>query len=741
MLQYGDSIPAHGTNMPDLLFELGTEEMPAGAIQAASEELRAKAMAGLSDVRLAPSSVEVFGTPRRLILMAHGVPDRQPDQEREVKGPAKSVAFDAEGKPTGAAIGFARKQGIAPEQLEVVSTPQGEYVQARVKDVGRPATEVLGEVLVEAVKSLYFPKKMLWGEGATRFVRPVRWIVALLDDQVVPLEFAGVSSGRTSRGHRFLAQGEFEVPNAGAYLERARAAKVMTDPAERRAAIREQADRLAIEAGGAIPWDEGLLDENVWLVEWPTALRGNFDPEYISLPRPVLVTAMKKHQRFFPLEDASGNLLPHFIAIRNGGGDHLETVQKGDEWVLRGRFHDALYFYRHDRDVPLEQMADQLGRLVFQEKLGTMAEKRRRLELLVAALAEGAGLPTAQKAMAVKAASLAKADLVSQMVVELPALQGVMGREYALTAGLDPQVADAIAEHYLPRSANDAPPATALGKLLAVADRMDTLAGYVGIGIIPTGSSDPYGLRRAAQGVVQILAQEPEMQSLTGMMVHAAEVYRQVNGFDFPLDPLCNELAGIFDQRIAAYLEDRGVRYDLIAATLSGGSVYSTLVYGTVRRGETLQRLAADANFVPTVQAGARVANILRSADLDASASLVPGKEAIHGGSARSVERAVSLLESEARKVDRALLTEPSEQTLFDTAYRLVPEVAQKASAYQFDDLYRTLDRLREPVNAFFDDVMVMVEDVGVRNNRLVLLSLVDLLYKTLADFTKVVVA
>lgn len=726
--------------MPNLVFELGTEEMPAGAIEGALQQLLFAVEKGLNEARLGAEKVAVYGTPRRLILTAVGVPERQPDQVREVRGPSKAVAYDAEGKPTGAAIGFARKQGVPVEALQNVSTPQGEYVLARVHEAGKPAVEVLGPLLSETVRELFFPKMMRWGMGAMRFARPIRWILALLGEEVVPMEVGGIASGRRSRGHRFLAPGEFEVPHADALLKMLRAAYVMFDPEERRQSILEQGDRLAAEVGGRVPWEPSLLDENTWLVEWPTALMGSFDPDYLSLPRPVLVTAMQKYQRFFPIEGREGKLLPRFIAVRNGGDAHLEIVREGNERVLAARFSDASHFYQKDRQTPLDAMVEQLGRLIFQEKLGTMADKRRRLEILAAWLAEQGGVATEQPAMAVRAARLCKADLVSQMVIELPALQGIMGREYALAAGEDPRVADAIAEHYMPRFAGDVLPGTPLGKLLAVADRMDTLVGYVGLGILPSGSSDPYGLRRAAHGVAQILAGEPDMPSLREIQNRAVQAYREVNGLDFDPDSLDNDLRALFEQRIAALLDERGVRYDLIDAALSGGLYDNTQVYVTFRRAEALQALCSDPLFVPTVQAAARITNILRSPEAALAGPLVFDREEILGESARSVQRWMSILEAAARKVNPSMLREESEHVLFDTAYRTLPEVARRTAEYDYEALYRTLDVLREPVNRFFDDVLVMVEDLPLRRNRLVLLQFVDVLYKTLADFTKVVV-
>ncbi len=353
----------------------------------------------------------------------------------------------------------------------------------------------------------------------------------------------------------------------------------------------------------------------MWLVEWPTALLGGFNSDYLALPRPVLVTAMKKHQRFFPLEDSAGKLLPKFISIRNGGLDSIDLVREGNERVLTARYSDASFFYEQDQAIPLEGFTEKLDRILFQEKLGTLNEKRQRLEALTAAIAATLEMTPTETALAVRAAHLCKADLATQMVMELPSLQGIVGREYALANGENPQVADALAEHYLPRSAGDSLPASDLGKLMAIADRMDTLVGYVGLGILPSGSSDPYGLRRAAQAVVQILAGDSEMPSLLELELSAAQAYDQVNSVDFDRDVLCNELATLFNARISAYLEDQGIRYDIIDAALSGGSVFSTLVSAIVKRAATLQELSAHPEFVPTVNAVSRVANILKSAE------------------------------------------------------------------------------------------------------------------------------
>ncbi len=727
--------------MPDLVFELGTEELPANACESALEQLRAAVEAKLMAARLPAVSVQVFGTPRRMIVLATGVPPRQPDLAKEAKGPSRSAAYDANGNPTGAAIGFAKKQGIAVESLGILISQQGEYVVARVVEQGKPSIEVLGAVLEEAVESLNFPKMMRWGDGAVRFARPVRWILALLDSAVVPVEIAGIKSGRKSRGHRFLSPDEFEVSNTSEFLGKLRAAYVIYDPQERLESIRSQANRLAASLKGSIPWDEDLLNENNWLVEWPTALAGSFDAAYLELPRPVLTTAMKKHQRFFPLEDKQGNLLPKFIAVRSGGDRAIDVVREGNERVLSARFNDARFFYQQDRETPLAIIGEKLGRILFQEKLGTLAEKRWRLELLVRAAVESLGWNADEKEKAARAATLCKADLASHMVAEIPALQGIVGREYALSSGEDPEVADAIAEHYKPKSAGDSIAETRLGKLLALVDRLDTLVGYVGIGILPSGSSDPFGLRRAAHGAIQILADVPEMPPLHELQLHAAQAYREANNLEFNVDDMSKNLGGLFDQRMEAFLQDRGIRYDLIDAALSGGATSLMPVHAVVRRAEALRDLAGDPEFVPLVTVAGRVANILRGTDRGTDHTAVRGSDGYLGSETVVVESALRVLESKSRNVEQSLLDEPSERRLYAEANRRLPEIAGRAAEYDFQGLYRALIPLRPAVDKFFDDVLVMVEDPAVRDNRLALLRFVDALYKALADFTKVVMA
>lgn len=717
--------------MPDLLLEVGTEEMPAGAIRGALEQLRAAVSSRLTDARLAAGDVQVHGTPRRLIVLAADVPEEQPDAVVEVRGPSRSAAFDASGHPTNAARGFARKHGLPVEALTVVDTPQGAYVYARVLQKGKPALEALPDLLRQAVLGIYFPKMMRWGNGAVRFVRPIRWIVAMLGEHVIPMEIAGVHSGRTSCGHRFVAPGPFEVRSPSAFLEQLRNAAVLADPEERRREIIRQADELAASVGGVIPWDEDLLEENVWLVEHPAALLGSFDEVFLELPRPVLVTAMKKHQRTFPVEDRNGRLLPCFIAVRNGGVQSLDVVREGYERVLTARFADARFFYEEDQRSSLDAMAERLSRILFQEKLGTMAHKRDRLQKLADKIAEARGMADAERRLLTRAAYLAKADLASRMVTELPALQGVIGREYALQRGEDAQVAEAIGGHYLPRFAGDALPGSPIARVLAVADRMDTLVGYLYVGARPSGSSDPYGLRRAAQAIVQILAEDAQAPPLNVLAHLAGEAYSAVSGIDILWDALWADLRLVLEQRLEALMEERNIRYDLTDAAIAAGPVLAFQVHAAVRRADTLASVAGDDAFVPMVNAAGRVANILAAAGMRAE---LPGPK-------ERMPEAAGVFSSLASAVREELLSAPEERALWSEAAELTRDVARSAAGFDFGGIYARLKSTGSVVDRFFDEVLVMADDADLRSNRLALLRLVDALYRTLADFSRVVVA
>jgi len=490
--------------MPRFVLEIGTEEIPPRFFPPALAQLREDGATMLQRARLSFGEVKVYGTPRRLVLIAEGLAQRQEARKREERGPAARVAFDEDGKPTKAALGFARRHGVSPDQLEVRDTDQGEYVFAVIQEPALPAKEALAPLLPGLISGLSFPKTMRWGTGKLRFARPIRWLLALVDDEVVEFEFNGLESGRLTRGHPVLADGMFEVSSAGDYESVLKDRFVLVDPDERRAQIREQVDASA-QAESARLVDGDLVEETAFLVEWPTAECGNFDVAFLRLPRAVLIQEMQHVQSYFPLEDHAGDLLPKFIAVRDGGEQHFDTVLRGWESVLRAKLIDASYFYEQDLKTPLASRVDDLQGVVFQEKLGTMYDKANRVRKVAAVAADEAGLSEEEAKALDRAALLCKADLTTAMVAELSTLQGLIGREYALASGESKEVADAIGEHYRPRQAGDDIPHTKLGRLLAVGDKIDTLAALFCIGVVPTGSADPFGLRREAYGVLNIL--------------------------------------------------------------------------------------------------------------------------------------------------------------------------------------------------------------------------------------------
>lgn len=702
--------------MAELLLEIGTEELPAGVVESALEQLQAAVTQRLQDARIAFGRAETFGTPRRLILLIHDVADSQTDVVREVRGPAASVAFDAQGNPTPAALGFARKQGVDVSDLEVVHTPQGDYVMAKVFERGRPTVEIAASIFPEAIRSLTFPKMMRWGSGNLRFCRPIRWLLALYDGEVVPFELDGIHSGSRSRGHRFLAPEEFEVPNPAELFHQLRERYVLYDHHQRREAIREQADHLAEQVGGRILWDDTLLDEVTHLVEYPTALLGRFDPAFLSLPEPILITAMKKHQRFFAVVDAQGKLLPYFVAVRNGNDYRLDVVREGNERVLTARFNDAHFFYERDRQQPLEAFVGDLKRIVFQEKLGTMADKTARLAAVMRGVAEQGGV---DPSLAERAAILCKADLATEVVMELPALQGVMGREYALLSGEDAGVAQAIAEHYMPRFAGDALPDSPLGRLLAVCDRVDTLVGYIGaLQIVPTGSGDPFGLRRAAQGVVQILATAEGMPRLWTFVEAAVRAYAN-QGVSVGEDGL-RLLAQMFSGRIEALLGDEGIRYDVVQAVLAEEHVEP---FAARANAHMLNALPTE-QLTPVALAATRVRNILKAGE---AVKLVP----------TATLRPPSVW---LAQVDAALFQHDEERALYEIALQRQQQIVEAATRFRSEGVFSLLEDFTEPVNRFFDAVLVMAPEETIRRNRLHLLAGVDALYRCIGDFSKLVV-
>lgn len=694
----------------DFVLEIGAEEIPARFIPQAMEDLARITSEKLEGARLSPASVKTYATPRRLVVYASGVPERQGDMVREVRGPAARVAFDENGRPTKAAIGFAKSQGVDPSQLVRRATAQGEYVFAVVTGVGLPAGEVLARLVPEIISSMSFPKSMRWGDREFRFVRPIRWILALYGSDVVNLEFEGQTSSRTSYGHRTLGPRTVDVKSAETYVEDLRSAHVIVDPDERRRIIVDQAETLAREAGGRLAMDEELLAEIVNIVEYPTAFLGRFEEEYLKLPKEVIITPMKDHQRYFPVEAADGRLLAVFVGIRNGGRDYLDIVRDGNERVLRARLQDARFFYEEDLKRPLFTRTEELKGIVFQEKLGTVYDKVERVAALVRIVAEEMGLSRPEAEVALKAAWLAKADLVTNMVKEFPELQGIMGRHYAIASGAPEDMAEAVFEHLLPRFFGDEMPKTGAGTALAIADKLDTLAGYFGLGLVPTGSADPFALRRQALGVVTILLEHDLDIDLEKLIDFAIDRYPAEGVFTRSRAEAKAGLVDFFLQRIRGVLLDRGARYDVADAVLSAGALR---VPSIMRRAEAVSEVAREEWFGRTVTLYGRVANIVAKAG-DAAFELDPDD-----------------------------LAEPAERELYSAYESVRPEVskvATGASAQGYVTALRALGRLEAPIDTFFTQVMVMAEDPKVRARRLALLRATRDLFLTVADLSKVVV-
>jgi glycyl-tRNA synthetase beta chain len=711
--------------MPDFLLEIGTEEIPARMIDGAREELARRVGELLQRERLAEGvSVQTYSTPRRLAVLASGVASAQPDVSEQVTGPSLKVAYK-DGKPTPAAEAFARKVNVSVDALEKVTTARGEYLAATVEKKGRLAAVILAESLPKEVAGIYWAKSMYWrGKSAERFVRPVRWLVTLLDGEVVPLEFAGIRAGDTSEGHRVLSSGALTIGRPAEYPSVLASGLVIADPTEREQRIRKALDAATRTVPDA-RWreDKSLLDSVVNLTEFPSVVLGSFDPEFLSLPEEVLVTVMRDHQKYFALEDGDGKLLPHFLAVLNTDGDPDGLIRHGNERVLRARFNDARFFWDTDQKIPLRDRVPMLKAVTFQKDLGSYYDKTLRVQKLGSLIAEtirsadGAVRP----GVIFKAAHLCKTDLTTELVKEFTELQGVIGGLYARVQELDPilpratveAIADAIYDHYKPESMDDDVPRTVEGGVLAVADKADSIAGMFALGLQPTGSKDPFALRRAANGIVKIIAEHKLPLPISKLFADARAEYAGSEAerrFD-PKVKFDEPIQKFMEERLEFYLKDvRGFAYDVVKAVLAADS---DDVVDAIARAEAVSGVRGSEDFASISVAFKRIKNILRQA--------------------RETKKTI------AEQLDASALVESEEKALA----ALVPETAKSVRELREQKNYGAalgqISRLRQPVDAFFDKVMVMVDDERVRANRLALLR--DLLseFSTIADFSEIV--
>lgn len=695
----------------DFLLEIGTEELPSRFVPPALEQLRDEMAAALGSWRLEFGSIRATGTPRRLVLLVEGLAEKQPDRRVEVQGPPKQACFDAEGRPTKALEGFARAQGVDVAQVTFAETEKGIRATIAVDEPGRPAAEVLAEILPRVALCPNFPKTMRWAHRKVRYGRPIRWLVALLGSEVVPFAIEDIHSGRVSRGHRFLGQEAVEIPSADAYRQTMREQYVMVDHEERREAIRAQVLAAANQAGGVPMHLEEVLEENLYLVEWPTAFTGRFSEEFLSLPHVVPTTVMRKHQKYFPVATAEGELLPCFVAVRNGGVEHIEEVIRGNQIVVHGRLRDAVFFFRNDLDRTLADRAKDLERVVFIHGLGSLAEKTRRVEALTLSVARALGLDGTDAEHARRAAELCKVDLTTNLVIEFTSLQGILGGVYAARGGESPAVAAAIGEHYRPASADDELPATAAGCALSIADKMDTVAGVLSIGEAPTGTADPHGVRRRLQGIAAMVLRKSLPLDIMGL---AREALAHYGCQDTAVE---GQLADLLRQRAEAVLELHGIGMDLREAVL--GVEWGRLgqVLAVARAVQALDNEDPEV-LTAAWRAATRPANIISkresdSTEIDASLFESEGEGALRV----SVARMETVAEVFDREVAKASLEER-------------PQVIEA----QATTALRNLALEAPAVDGFFDEVMVMAEDPRVRANRLAMLYRAHLAVTRIAD-------
>lgn len=689
----------------DLLLEIGLEEVPARFVRGAMEQLQQKFDKWLQDHRISFDQVQAYATPRRLALVVTSVAEKQTDIEEEAKGPSRKIAQDAEGNWSKAALGFARSQGVEPEALYFQELQGVEYVYAKKSSIGVETNTLLSQGMVDVITSMSFPKNMRWGAYDLRFVRPIRWMIALFGNDIVPFELAGVATGRISRGHRFLG-GETTVENASQYVEKLREQAVIVDVKEREALISSQIQALAAEKGWNIAIKEDLLEEVLFLVEYPSTLFGTFEEDFLHIPQEVLITSMREHQRYFPVLDQSGKLLPYFVTVRNGDTQSLDVVAKGNEKVLRARLSDAKFFYEEDHKLSIDKALSKLENIVYHEELGSVGDKVRRITKTAQLIATQLKVNSEDEQKVKRAAEICKFDLVSQMVYEFPELQGIMGEDYATRLGENASVAKAINEHYQPRFAGDAVPSELIGAIVSLADKIDTIVGCFSIGIVPTGSQDPYALRRQATGIVQILLVHDLQLSLKELFELSLSVHSE-RGTKRTAEDIAKDLQDFFGLRVKNWLSEQGARYDVIDAVMVAG--FSDLLL-TKKRAELITAQLEEQNkasFKSNVEAFNRVCNLAAKAD--------------------------------SKQVDVALFQEASEKALYEAWSSIHPAFIEAVASRKLEAAYEQLSSTREAINAYFESVMVMAEDEAVKRNRLAQLALIADDIQTIADLSKIV--
>jgi glycyl-tRNA synthetase beta chain len=687
----------------DLLLEIGAEEIPAKFMDDALAQLRSEAEKLFSTKNISYSDINTYGTPRRLVIYVNNLEEMQKDINEKVKGPSEKASFDQEKNPTKALLGFATGQGVMLEDISVDETPSGRYVFAIKKLKGKPTQEVLKEALPEIITHIKFPKSMRWADLDLRFARPLKWIVALFGEEVIGFNIGDIESGRYTYGHRFLSSGPKEIKKPEDYFGIMRNEWVMVDHKEREQLIKDQCHKVAEELRGKVIIEEDLLNEVKYLVEWPTAFWGSFEESNLELPKEAVITPMKEHLRYFPVLDNNNKLMARFIAIKNGDDSNLDIIRKGNERVLRARLADARFFFEEDIRIPLEGHVEKLNKVVFQETLGTMYEKSQRVRKLATKIADTMELGNDIKAIVDRSAVLCKADLVTGMVFEFTELQGIMGREYALKAGETPDVAKAIFEHYLPRFSGDILPETMAGSILSISDKLDSIVGYFGIGIQPTGSQDPFALRRQALGILNIIIENQLKLSLSKMVRYQLDVLEEEKRLKEDYEKVIKNIMDFFFFCFKIMMQDRGFRYDIIDGVLAAR--FDDILDG-VKRLEEVTEFIHNSAFEGLKMGFGRVANLASKGKIT--------------------------------EVREELFETQEEKELYKAFTLVDSNVRELVKEQNYKNALVKISTLREPIDRFFDSVMVMVEQEKIKNNRLALLINLRDTMNQIADFSKI---
>ncbi len=687
--------------MKELLLEIGTEEIPAGFIPQALIDLENLARKELESNRIDFGRMKTFGTPRRLVLFVESLSEKQRNEEIKKIGPSKQAAFDKKGNPTQAAIGFAKSQSVEVESLKVIQTEKGEYVCAVKQEPGKPTKEILSSLLPKWILSIPFQKSMRWADVSIRFARPIHWILALLGGEVIPFQVGNLQSGEVTYGHRFVQPGAIQVKDFDSYIQKTKEAFVIVDPNERKEMIKEGMVRESASVSGRPLWDDSLLDEVNFLIEYPVVYSGRFEPTFLSLPQEIIIHTMKEHQRYFPVVDDRGKLLPYFLFVSNIRPKDWDGVVRGNERVLKARLSDASYFFQEDLKISLEKRLEQLKKVVYQAKLGTSYEKVMRFKELACFLVERID-PKLRDAVE-RASLLCKADLVTGMVGEFPKLQGIVGREYARISGESPEVAEAIYEHYLPTFAGDRLPSSPVGDIVSIADKMDTIVGSFGIGLVPTGTADPFGLRRQALGIIRIIVEKKYPISMEELVEESQRLLKEK--MERPLNEVKEEVLEFFRIRYQNYLLEKGYPFDVIEAVVS---VSFDRLLDVQERIDCLRSAKKVKDFDSVVIGFKRAMNILRGSPY-------------------------------GERIDSHLLKEPPEKDLYQSFLKAKERIEHYLSQRDYQSALQEMTQMKKPIDDFFDGVMVMVEEEAIRNNRLALLREIGQLFLKIADFSKLI--